>query len=141
MGAADHSVAKVTETADLVAPIVLAFGADPFVRWMMPGASVFLDVFSEITRLPGERTAPAGCAWALADGRGAAFWYPPGVHPDGEALGAAFARADAGEKVAAVWEKVDAHEPSEPHWYLRQVGIDPILQGSGLGAALISAAL
>ena len=136
--AAGEQIQRVDDAAHLVAPIVLAFAADPFVRWLWPGAQKFLDVFTELTRLHGRTTAAHGGAWGRADGCSAAFWYPPGVHPDHEALGKVF--SDAGgpaEAVGAVFEQTAEHEPSEPYWYLRQIGVDPALRRAGHGSAVM----
>jgi ribosomal protein S18 acetylase RimI-like enzyme len=139
MGSGD--VSKVGETGDLVATVVLAFAADPFVRWLLPNPARFVATFFEITRLHGRRTAEHGGAWARGDRRGAAFWYPPGVHPDGEALGALFEQAGIADRMAGVFGEAAAYEPAEPHWYLRQIGVDPACQRSGCGGALLAAAL
>jgi ribosomal protein S18 acetylase RimI-like enzyme len=130
------------EQADrLVAPIVLAFSADPFVRWLLPGSSEFLTFFPRITRLHAERTTATGGAYVRADGCGAAAWYPAGIDPDGEALGDVLTEAGVVEKVSMVFGEVAAYEPSEPHWYLRQIGVDPRLQRAGHGSALLTAGL
>ena len=88
-----HAIIPVVDTDHLVPTVVLAFSVDPFIRWMLPDARDFLEHFSSITRLHGIRTGPAGGAWAGVDGHSAAFWYPPGVRPDGAALGQVFAAA------------------------------------------------
>lgn len=134
-------VVRVEQVDDLIAPIVLAFAADPFVRWILPGSDQFFRFFTRITRLHGERTAAHGGAWASLDGHGAAFWYPPGVHPDGDALGAAFREAGVIDRVAGIWGLVSQHEPEQPHWYLRQIGVDPARHSAGRGASLMQAAL
>lgn len=52
---------------------------------------------------------------------GAALWLPPGVQPEEESLAevlqstvSQFLRDD----VAATFEQIAKHHPSEPHWYL-----------------------
>lgn len=97
--------------------------------------------FSQVARLHAERTAVSGGAYGLPDGRGATFWYPPGVCPDGEALSSVLTQAGALDRLATVWEQVTAYEPVRPHWYLRQIGVDPVLQGNGSGSSLIEAGL
>ena len=37
-----------------------------------------------------------------------------------------------------VFEALDALHPVEPHWYLGALGVDPDLQGRGLGGALLA---
>ena len=36
---------------------------------------------------------------------------------------------------------LDAHHPHEPHWYLGFLGVQPALQGLGLGSALLQSTL
>ena len=81
----------------------------------------------------GELTSSSGGAFGCSDGRGAAFWYPPGVHPDGQAFGALLQEAGVASRVAPVWEQVGPYEPDEPHWYLRQIGVDPAARGGASG--------
>lgn len=131
----------IVDTEPLVPTIVMAFASDPFVRWMLPGPRQYLEHFTRITRLHGLRTGATGGAWARPDGRSAAFWYPPGVHPDGEALGAEFAAAGVADRIGGVWGEVARYELDEPHWYLRQIGVDPVLQRGGHGSALLRAGL
>ena len=38
-------------------------------------------------------------------------------------------------------EQMARHHPSEPHWYLPLIGVDPAHRGKGLGGALLSHAL
>lgn len=131
-----------SEEADrLVAPIVLAFSTDPFVRWLLPASRQFLTFFPQITRLHAERTAAHGGAYVRSDGCGAALWYPPNVHPDGEALGHVLHEAGILDIISRIFERVAEYEPPAEHWYLRQIGVDPRLQRTGHGSALIKAAL
>jgi ribosomal protein S18 acetylase RimI-like enzyme len=41
----------------------------------------------------------------------------------------------------AVLEQMATYHPSEPHWYLPLIGVDPPHQGKGHGAALLTYAL
>ncbi len=108
---------------------------------MLPSPAAFLRVCSQITRLHAQATAAAGGAWAREDGRGAALWYPPGVSPPADALGAILAESAIVDRVTAVFAQVAGHVPPEPCWYLRQIAVDPALQGHGHGAALLAAGL
>lgn len=137
----NESIQKVDQASKFVAAVVLAFAGDPFVRWMLPEPQQFLTYFSRLTQLHAERTSANGGAFALTGGQGAAFWYPPNIYPDGEALGQVFGEAGIRERVGAVWEQSAAFEPEGPHWYLRLIGVDPAAQGSGLGRLLLEAGL
>lgn len=75
---------------------------------------------------------------------GAALWLPPDIHPDVDTLMALLQRT--GSKGAqkdgpAVFEKMGSYHPSEPHWYLPLLGVDPLWHGKGLGSALMQRAL
>ena len=133
-------VTTVTETEVLVPVLTLSFSADPFVRWLLPDPAAFVRTFGQLSRLHGRRIAEHGGAYALEDFRGAALWYPPSVTPDTEALREIGQEAGITRKVAAVFGELAAYEPDEPHWYLRQIGVDPAWQGRGLGGTLLAAA-
>jgi ribosomal protein S18 acetylase RimI-like enzyme len=45
------------------------------------------------------------------------------------------------EQVFAVLEQMGSYHPSEPHWYLPLIGVDPTRQGRGYGSALLQHAL
>ena len=40
-----------------------------------------------------------------------------------------------------MFDLLDEHHPSDPHWYLAFMGVDPSTQGQGIGSALLSAVL
>lgn len=44
-------------------------------------------------------------------------------------------------EISAVFEQMAMHQPSEPHWHLSIIGVDPAHQGKGHGDALMSYAL
>src|SRR6185503_13064163 len=127
------------EEESALAPLVLAFANDPAARWMYPDAHQFRIFFPRFVRAFAGKAFALGTAQRLADFRGTALWLGPGVAPDDHALVplveetvAPARRAD----IFAVFEKMGAHRPKEPHWYLPLIGIDPRHQGQGLGSML-----
>lgn len=85
-----------------------------------------------------------GTAFVSADFSGVALWLPPGVKPEGGALEKVFretAKREHLDDLLATFEKMDHAHPREDHWYLPQIGVDPIAQGNGIGAALMHHAL
>lgn len=75
---------------------------------------------------------------------GAAIWLPPGTRTDEETLDEIFVRHIDElhlRSVYALFEKMAAHHPKEPHWYLPLIGVDPAYQRRGLGSALLRYAL
>jgi GNAT superfamily N-acetyltransferase len=43
--------------------------------------------------------------------------------------------------VFTVFDQMARYHPSEPHWYLPLMGVDPLKQGKGFGSALMQHAL
>ena len=128
----------------LVPPIVLAFGSDPFVRWFLPDPLQYSVTFTKLVGLHAETVLDHRGAYRSDDFRSVALWYPPGVQPDGTAIGAIFAGllgAAREEVLSSVLEQMSASKPTESHMYLRMIGVDPALQGRGHGSALMRAGL
>ncbi len=75
---------------------------------------------------------------------GAALWLPPGFGPDEETMIALVERtapdAIKGD-IYGVFEEMGKYHPTEPHWYLPLIGVDPSQQGKGIGSALMKHAL
>jgi GNAT superfamily N-acetyltransferase len=83
-------------------------------------------------------------AHCTADYSGAALWLPPGVHSDDAALGQIVEDSVDGAirgDLYAILEQMATYHPSEPHWYLPLIGVDPPHQGKGHGGALLTYAL
>ena len=127
-----------------VAAIVAAFITDPPARFAWPSAHDYLQAMPLATREFAGSCFDHGTAYVTADFSGAALWLPPGVEPNGEALGKMFHRTAKHEHLddlLAMFEKMEKSHPREPHWYLPQIGVDPTAQGKGYGAALMHHAL
>jgi ribosomal protein S18 acetylase RimI-like enzyme len=127
-----------------VAAIVAAFLTDPPARFAWPSPHDYLQAMPLATREFAGACFEHGTAYVTADFSGAALWLPPGVEPNGEALARMFretAQREHLDDLLATFEKMESSHPREPHWYLPQIGVDPIAQGRGLGAALMRHAL
>ena len=120
--------------------ITLAFASDAPSRWLWPDRVEFLDVFPRFVRAFGGAAFAEGTAFATDDFAGAAMWSPPGAHTDDDALVALLDETlDASVKpdAFAVFERMASFHPKEPHWHLTLIGVDPIVQGRGVGGALL----
>ncbi len=91
---------------------------------------------------------PRGTAYVSADLRGAAFWAAPGrweMSYREQLREAGALLPSAGPKTLLRGMRVDAalrnNHPSEPHWYLNTLTVDPPLQRSGYGSALLEPGL
>ena len=120
-----------------------AFENDPVANWMMKRDHMerAFGTFFKHSVLPHDE------AWLSGDD-GVALWTPPGKwNATGlhllamaptllAAVGATklVARARAAQRVSEL-------HPREPHWYLFAIGVDPAMQGKGIGSSLLRGVL
>jgi hypothetical protein len=90
------SVSEV-ERERAIGTLVLAFTADPFVRWIYPEASQYLSRFPEALQAFGGVAFGQGGVWRLGDFAAVALWLPPGIEPGGDATVALFQACTASE--------------------------------------------
>lgn len=141
------SIVKAAGASDesrVIDALILAFVADPATRWVWPNPQKYLEHFSTFARAFGGRAFEHGSAYYVSDYAGAALWLPPDVHPEVDTLIALLQKtgsAEAQKDGPAVFEKMGSYHPSEPHWYLPLLGVDPLQHGKGLGSALMQHAL
>jgi ribosomal protein S18 acetylase RimI-like enzyme len=136
--------ATVADEAALTAVITLAFTTDPAARWTWPKPQQFLAHFSSVVKAFGGNAYANQSAYYVEAHAGAALWLPPDVQPDLETLSALMKDTGAAEvqtDLASVFERMESYHPKVPHWYLPLIGVDPMQQGKGYGAALMKHAL
>ena len=153
MGIQTNSVrpATVGDIAPLATMLARAFYDDPPFVWVLPDPGTRLArlerIFAIMLRgeIPGRDAVEV--AWIGDRIAGGAIWLPPGSWPPGireqlvglprylRALGRRFtAGSDLTQALARV-------HPSEPHWYLSTIGVDPDFQGRGIGGPLLRSRL
>jgi GNAT superfamily N-acetyltransferase len=127
-----------------IAVVVLAFSADPVVRWAYPDPQQYLTNFPGFVRVFAGQAFAQGTAYLTHDYRGAALWLAPSVQPDEEAL-ISFIQQSVAKRnqkdVFAILEQIGSYHPSEPYWFLPFIGVDPLYQSQGLGGILMQHAL
>lgn len=125
-----------------------AFTGDTTIGHLVSPSSPTRDLsrlFSAMLHAGGLSRGRVDIARRDADGRllGAAMWQPPGV---GASLAAElrelprFLRALGPQRLLAaarLQHDLDKHRPSEPHWYLAQIGSAEEARGTGVGSALL----
>lgn len=124
----------------VTATLVLAFAADPVIRWVLPAPGRYVTFFPEIVGALGEPAFQSGTADLSEDDAGAALWVPPGASTDEETLAGLVASSvdpDRHPAMFSLLEQMDQHHPTEPHWYLPFIGVEPTRQGRGVGALLL----
>jgi ribosomal protein S18 acetylase RimI-like enzyme len=122
----------------------LAFVDDPMLRWIFADGSAYLKNLGAAQMALGGRALAHETGHVLDDFSAAAFWLPPGVGIDEEAMGALIESAVPADKqadIAGVAEQMGQYHPHEPHWYLAVLGVDVSRQGRGLGSLLMKYAL
>jgi ribosomal protein S18 acetylase RimI-like enzyme len=138
------SVAPTSERQRAIAVVNAAFRNDPVSRWVYPDDAVYESAFPRIIEAMSGRAFDQDSAYATSDLGGVALWLPPGIHSDGDAMGALMSETVAQEMMddlngfAEVQAAMHIHEP---HWYLPMIGVEPQHQGKGYGSQLLSHAL
>jgi ribosomal protein S18 acetylase RimI-like enzyme len=134
------TAATASYEASIIDVLVRANWEDPAARWVWPDSQQFLTHFPSFVRALGGKAFAHGSAHYVDGYTGAALWLPPDVHPDENALIALLERT-VSEQIQKdffpVLEQMGRFHPSEPHWYLPFVGVDPSQQGKGFGSALL----
>jgi GNAT superfamily N-acetyltransferase len=135
------------EAAQLEIVMAKAFHDDPVIGWLMPDAGRRPARLRRFFGVELRHVALArGCVWTTSDLSAAALVLPPGrwrvpLHAtlrEGRAFGARLGRA---ARLGAAMEWRHAREARGPHYYVRDVGVLPEMQGRGLGSALMAPTL
>lgn len=136
--------ALASDQTGAIGVLTLAFSVDPMARWTLPDPAKYLATFSSIVKAFGGPAFEKGTAYIANDFTGAALWLPPGVRSDEESLMRLFdenTSDDIKEDLQGIFEQMEKFHPTEPHWYLPMIGVDPVYQGAGVGSALMTEAL
>ncbi|HEY2446260.1 MAG TPA: GNAT family N-acetyltransferase [Rhizomicrobium sp.] len=147
--AASPRCATVGDIEDLSELFAAAFLNDPVFDWIArKGSSRGPGLRRFFRWLLAVRAIPYGEVW-MARGV-AAIWLPPGAPATAGGLVhqirlfpmfldlCGFSRLLRGQAIADAMEK---HHPRAPHFYLAFIGVEPRLQGMGLGSALLEGTL
>jgi GNAT superfamily N-acetyltransferase len=127
-----------------MATLELAFAADPVMRWFWPDPALYRATFSRFVGAIAGGAFEHGTALWLDDGHAVALWLPPGLGADDDALLRIMLESvDPGllTDLSAFAEIIHEHHPVVDHWYLPFTGVDPFVQGKGLGSTLLQHAL
>ena len=137
-------VATTREEDLVVGTMTVAFVTDPAMRWIYPEPSQYLAGFPRLVGALGKGAFEKGSAHQASEFAGVAIWLRPGVHPDPVLLGQVIESTvdvQQAPRVLEALEELDRWHPSEPHWYLPFIGVDPPRQRAGLGSLLLRHAL
>jgi GNAT superfamily N-acetyltransferase len=139
------------DLAATVAALARAFDDDPVMTWIFPDDQMrrrrLPSFFSAALR--GTSAHPQGAEVAVQGDQvlGAAIWLPPGAWRPPlwrqlVALPGVVIRLGSRLSVAsATYGALLRVHPARPHWYLSGIGIDPPVQGTGVGSQLLHSRL
>lgn len=136
--------ASTSDEESVISVLTLAFSSDPMARWSQPDPRLHLANFPVLAKAFGGKAFEKGTAYFAEGYAGSALWLPPGVHPDEETMIGLVEKSAPDEikpELFGVFEQMGKYHPTEPHWYLPLIGVDPSRQGNGLGSALMKHAL
>ena len=134
----DNSVKP--ESKNIINSLVLAFSADPIARWMYPSAQQYLSHFPNFLTAFGKNAFDSQTVYYSHNYVGAAFWFPPNVEPDGNLVIATIQQTISIKlqtEVFSLLEQMSNFHPSQSHWYLGVLGVDPVQQKQGYGSGLV----
>ena len=142
-----QSTIRTAHTSEISACLEIltrAFETDPVCLWAWPDKAAYRDAFPRFCRAFGGAAFEAGTAHVEDACKGVALWLAPGVAPDEETL-INLTRKTVPEHrlepMFALFEQMGSWHPQEAHWHLPLIGVDPSLQGRGVGSALLRHAL
>ena len=124
--------------------LTLAFSTDPVARWTYPNSQQYLEYFPNFVRLFGGKAFETETAYYINSFSAAALWLTPGTSPDEAALAALIQNTvskNLQSEVFAFVEQMGKFHPTERHWYLPMIGVDPTQQNRGYGSMLMQHAL
>ena len=131
----------------LATVLARAFADDPVMSWAFPDEQVRTAklpvLFEVLAKQVHFGHGGTDVAFVGEQPLGATMWDPMGTwQPSNlfERIGqVAFVRiiGGRGRALGALLKAMDAQHPTQPHWYLAQIGTDPNARGIGLGRALL----
>jgi ribosomal protein S18 acetylase RimI-like enzyme len=141
---AEFAIVRDAERSRALSTLLLAFSADPVMRWLYPEPARYVTAFPELLLAFGGASFADETVWRLDDFVAVALWMRPGVDPDGDATVAkmkATVAPDRHDDMLAMFEQMEDAHPTTPLWYLPWFGVDCHRQGEGLGSQLMSPCL
>ena len=134
--------AKSEDKKKVLSTACLAFGADPFMRWIMPEGQSYLDKYRELIEVYCcEKSLQHSTTFIVESFAGTAIWLPPGIFGDEQKISNWISENVLPEKLETFEEVLDEMEKYQPKdnrsWYLAVLAVDPAFQRRGLGSIMM----
>jgi ribosomal protein S18 acetylase RimI-like enzyme len=126
----------------LAAVLGRAFVDEPMLRWPLGDHGDVADRFTRCFEYFFDEVGERALVYEAGDAAGAAVWLPPGAWQGANTPSQMHElTADGGARFDAFWKWIESSVAAEPLWHLDSVGVEPALQGRGIGGALIEIGL
>ena len=134
--------AKIEDKKKVLSTACLAFGSDPFMRWIMPEGQRYLDNYQELVDIYCcEKSLQESTTFITESFAGAAIWLPPGVFGDERKISCWVSENVSEQRLETlekVLEELDKYHPKTNRcWYLALLAVDPAFQRIGLGSIMM----
>ncbi len=141
-------IRKITsaDVDNVVGLMQRAFDDDPFINFLVKQDARRLERMVRFMRVGITRlTLPYGECYMTEAGDGGALWNPPGGRPHG--IRADLSMLPTLLKVSGIggmkrsigaFAQAEKLHPKEPHYYLLAIGVEPAMQGKGVGSSLLA---
>ena len=134
--------ATIEDKKKVLSTACLAFGSDPFMRWIMPEGQRYLDNYQELVDIYCfEKSLQESTTFITESFAGAAIWLPPGVFGDERKISSWVSEnvpEQRLETLEKVLEELDKYHPkTNCCWYLALLAVDPAFQRIGLGSIMM----
>ena len=129
---------------NLITSIVLAFRADPIVRWMYPTQEQYFQNFPKFVKTFASKAFEHNTVFCTNDYAGGAFWFPPKIESETDAIVKLIQQTvsePTQNEVFDLLEQMDSFHPDESYWYLAILGVSPTQQNRGYGSILLQQVL
>jgi hypothetical protein len=137
-------VAGKMDISAAVQVVRMGFATDPVARWVYPDITDYMTLFPDFINGMAGRSFEQGAAYISAGNAGAALWLPPGVTSNEEILANVVENTVSPairKDLDSFMEQMATFHPTEPHWYLPMIAVDPFRFGQGIGTSLMRYAL